>query len=167
MPISTGLPIMACSHPMPGCVPRSFRPCRSTRIPLSGRGAPCCSACPPELGPVAQAGVRYPPGTLPRCGGPLKIIAAIEHPPVIAKISPTWACPPGHRPDPRPGPSTDSTSLTSRGSPTPSGSAPEPTASLGLAGPRRENAPKHSAPGPMKDAGSRPSMMLPKNWTPE
>ena len=44
----------------------------------------------------------------PRCGGPLKIIAAIEHPYVIAKILAQLACSPGHRPDPWPGLSTDS-----------------------------------------------------------
>jgi hypothetical protein len=52
--------------------------------PLGGprRGAPSRGARPSELGPV----VRDRPGTLPHCGGPLTIIAAIEHPPVIAKI---------------------------------------------------------------------------------
>jgi hypothetical protein len=33
----------------------------------------------------------------PRCGGPLKIIAAIEHPPSLRRSSVTSACPPGHR----------------------------------------------------------------------
>jgi hypothetical protein len=38
-----------------------------------------------------------------QCGGTLKIIAAIEHPPVIAKILTHLGLPPGHRPDPRRG----------------------------------------------------------------
>ncbi|MGH9895349.1 MAG: hypothetical protein ACREA0_25870, partial [bacterium] len=46
--------------------------------------------------------------TLPHCGGPLKITAAIEHPPSLRTSSPTSACPPEHRPDPRHGYSTDS-----------------------------------------------------------
>jgi hypothetical protein len=43
-----------------------------------------------------------------QCGGTLKIMAAIEHPPVIAKILTTSVCPPEHRPEQRPGPSIDS-----------------------------------------------------------
>ena len=80
--------------------------------PLSGprRGAPSRGTCPPELGPVAHktAGSGFERRTparrakaregfrkrvfeidmeqCPHCGGTLKIIAAIEHPPVITKI---------------------------------------------------------------------------------
>ncbi len=43
----------------------------------------------------------------PQCGGTLKFIAAIERPPVIAKILSISACPPEHRPEQRPGPSID------------------------------------------------------------
>ena len=76
----------------------------------------------------------------PRCGGPLKIIAAPSTgsgqasnvPPSLRRSSPTSACSPGHRPDPWPGPSTDSNWPELPRIPTPSGSAPEPTASLGL-----------------------------------
>jgi hypothetical protein len=39
-----------------------------------------------ELGPTAQTGLRHRYGTRPNCGGALKIIAAIEDPPVIVKI---------------------------------------------------------------------------------
>jgi hypothetical protein len=39
----------------------------------------------------------------PQCGGPLTIIAAIEHPPSLRRSSPTSTCPPGHRPDPHRG----------------------------------------------------------------
>jgi hypothetical protein len=52
-----------------------------------------------SLSPAAQTGVRYRHGTLSwSSGGTLKIIAAIEHPPVIAKILthlglPAWAPP--------------------------------------------------------------------------
>jgi hypothetical protein len=42
-----------------------------------------------------------------QCGGTLKIIAAIEHPPVITKILTHPVCPPEHRPEQRPGPSID------------------------------------------------------------
>jgi hypothetical protein len=44
----------------------------------------------------------------PQCGGPLKIIATIEHPPVIAEILTHLPCPLEHRPEQRPGPSIDS-----------------------------------------------------------
>jgi hypothetical protein len=46
----------------------------NAHTPLSGprRGAPCRSACSPELGPVAQAGVRDRPGTLPPLWRPLE-----------------------------------------------------------------------------------------------
>jgi hypothetical protein len=40
----------------------------------------------PELGQAAQTGLRYDIEHCPNCGGSLKIIAAIEDPPVIVKI---------------------------------------------------------------------------------
>ena len=70
------------------------------------------------LAPAAPADLRGPAGLArvveidieqcPQCGGTLKIIAAIEHPPSSPKSSRISACPPGHRPDPRCGYSIDS-----------------------------------------------------------
>ena len=56
--------------------------------PLSGprRGAPCRSACPLSWARLLKRVFDIDLEHCPRCGGPLKIIAAIEHPPVIAKI---------------------------------------------------------------------------------
>ena len=40
--------------------------------------------------------------TCPQCGGPLTLLATIEEPAVIVKISPTWACLPALHHAPRP-----------------------------------------------------------------
>jgi len=81
----------------------------------------------------------------PQCGGALKIIAAIEHPPVITKSLPISVWPPEHRPEQQPGPSIPTGLIPPI--PLPFGSAPAPTLPLGARSPKRENAPKHSAPG--------------------
>ena len=89
---------------MPSCVPRSFHPqgakqATSLCLPFLGTGIPTVpvnahtpSADPAEA-PPAAAPARLSWARLlkrvfdidlehcPRCGGPLKIIAAIEHPP--------------------------------------------------------------------------------------
>ena len=84
--------------------PRSFRTCQSTPIPPQRTPLRCPSprACPHELGPAAQrTSVRWSIWNSARhCGGTLKIIAAIEHPPVITKILQriSAVAPPEHRP---------------------------------------------------------------------
>jgi hypothetical protein len=100
--------------PNASCVPRSFHPQgakQATALCLAFRACRTPSADPAEAPPPA-APARLSWARLlkrvfnidiehcPHCGGPLKIIAAIEHPPVIAKILTHSACPPGHRPDP-------------------------------------------------------------------
>ena len=40
----------------------------------------------PELGPVGQTGIEIDIEQCPECGGTLTILAAIEDPPVIAKM---------------------------------------------------------------------------------
>jgi hypothetical protein len=79
----------------------------------------------------------------PQCGGTLKIIAAIEDPPIIAQIlHPSRLARPGTAPIPGQGLQPNPTGLTSRGSPIPSGSAPEPTAALGLCPPETRKRPE-------------------------
>ena len=117
--------------------------------PLSGprRGAPCRSAGAHELGPVGQAGVRYRPGTLPPLRRPLEDHRRHRtsprhrqdpHPPRLAR--------PGTAPIPGQGLPPIPTGLTSHGSPIPSGSAPEPTAALGLCPPETLKRPRNIAP---------------------
>ena len=58
----------------------------------------------------------------PQCADTLKIIAAIEYPPVIAKILTISVCPPEPRPEQRPGLRSIPTGLIPHRSPIPSGS---------------------------------------------
>jgi len=79
---------MACSHPTPSSGPRSFQARPSTPIPSPRTTVTrlLLGACAHQLGPAAQTGVRYRPGTLPPVWWPLEAHRAIEDPPVIAKI---------------------------------------------------------------------------------
>jgi hypothetical protein len=145
---------------MPGCVPRSFQPCRSTPIPpqRTTPRRPCRSACPPELGPVAQAGVRYRPGTLPPLRRPFEDHRRhrtsprhCEHPrpPRLAR--------PGTAPIPGQGFQPIPTGLTSRGSPI---HPVQPLDRLLACARRDAKTPRNVAPradeGPDQCPGSRP-----------
>src|SRR5262245_34553409 len=62
-----------------------------------GQGAPARMSWARLLKRVFDVDVEH----CPNCGGALKIIAAIDDPPVIVKSSPIWAYPPAPRRVPR------------------------------------------------------------------
>ncbi|MGH8470397.1 MAG: hypothetical protein ACREVY_15915 [Gammaproteobacteria bacterium] len=78
-------------------------------------------------------------GHCPQCGGTLKVIAAIEHLPVITKILTHLGLPARAPPEQRPGPSIDSNWPDPPPIPLPSASAAEATLPLG---PRSPETPK-------------------------
>ena len=82
------------------------------------------ATCLPELGPAAQAVFEIDLEHCPHCGGPLKIIAAIEHPSVIAKILTHLGLPARAPPDRSRGHRLIPNGLIPARDPLPSGSTP-------------------------------------------
>jgi hypothetical protein len=127
----------------PGYVPTSFRTCRPTLIPPQRTTLRCAlpQRLPPSWARLLKRVFEIDIEHCPQCGGPLKIIAAIEYPSVITKIT-ISVCPPEHRPEQRPGPSIDSNRPDPPPIPPPIRSAPWPSLAQ-----EPKNAPRHSASG--------------------